>query len=337
MWQTRNDNHVDPLVADPEFSAWPSFFNQMFPHNKDINKYLMSDETKRISSGEFFVATELRKLLSPHAKLINQPDNTNIRVFYFPFKSIKAENSEELNNLHLAKVIVLLQMLANPNLVMNENKLPQPWILLINSLNNGEYGLNALRLLFSYGLSYEKFLVELRFVIKQTLQDKPEVSLLETINSTDEMFEQFLCDNSARTEYLKEEISRCCGIFRPVLDLTKNDPSLITYQDLRQAYRAYRSGDYSDAFTHYRNAYLSLSALKTIGNQNYLITEDYEIRFQKCKNYMRICESLQHTFSGHSLFATLYGCFWHPTPPHQEHEEQKALLGKDKIIPAINH
>lgn len=318
MWQTKNENHVDQLVADPEFSVSFSFFSERFPYDKNISDYLVSRETKRTSNGEFFVAAQLRKLLAPHAKLINQPGNTNIKLLYFPFKTIKAGTSEEVNNLYLAKVIVLLQFLTNPDLIMNGNKLPKPWILLANSFNNGEYGLNTVKLLFSYGLSYEKFLFELHFVIKQ--------SVVEMMDCTSEMFEAFLCDNSTTTEDLKEKISRCCGIFRPVLDLRRNDPSLIAYQDLREAYRAYRNSDYSGAVTHYRNAYLSLSALKTLSNQHDLITGDYEKRSQQCKDYMRICESLQRTLPHDSLITTLYGLFWGAALPPQENGEQQSLL-----------
>lgn len=315
---------VAPLVADPKISEGIFVAYQQFPYLMHLNEYCLSTDIAKTNNGDFVVAARLKLLLTPYAPLINRPDVTNCRIFCSFFPLIRSKNTEEINEVHLSKVIVLLQLLANPNLVMNGNNPSPPWSLLKNSFNNGQFGLDALMLLFSYGLSYETFLKELQLFINQSKNGLTFSAINNDLNA----LEKFLHDNSSFDE--KDNLSQSCGIDRHILDLRRDNGYSTVYQDLRFAYKAYKDNNYSTALTHYKNAYILLERLKNQEGLNYVIVNDYDKRSQKCKEYIKICRVLEKK-EAYFPFFSLYNLFSYTkiSSNHQE-EDQQALLETEK-------
>lgn len=305
----RNDDVIHPLVADIEFtqSLMQSLTSPSeFPYLEKLNEYFLTWETTRNEDGDFVKALELKELLVPYANLINRPDICRWRIFYSFFISISHEKTDEENQLCLAQVIVLLQFLANPDLTMNENKVSRSSSILLNNIfKNTEFELDVLNLLFSYGLSYERFLEELLFVM-QSIDQIRHLSTLKTVQS----LETFISTASIEE---KNTLSRLSGIYRPIFDVQRNNIQISAYLLLRNAYRAYREHDYVRASNFYTLASNTLTALSTKPELNSLIQKDYNSRSHRCEEYVKKCsnlrESQKNSYSSFNFtFFQLIGC-----------------------------
>lgn len=155
-----------PLLERPRNSLLNMFSSMWSPSSipKKWMSYVSDTNTSRTPKGNFVVAERLRKFLSPYrAELINDVDQFSfikLTLFFSFFAQLEDKNlTEEVKELHLSKVVVLLQLLADPN--SSNSPLSFPNNFLWSTFDSEQSGLDILNLLFSYGLDYKKFLLNL--------------------------------------------------------------------------------------------------------------------------------------------------------------------------------
>lgn len=160
MWE--NTKQVLPLVS-PKFhyqSGLMDCIQRSWLGNKWY-KYLQSTDVSVDTHRNYLVVEELRKLLLPYKSVLditNSPEQ--LRIFGAFFAYVFVGTPEEVT-LNLAKIVVLLELHVNPNLRLGDCALsPRLWNVF--DQKDVRLPLDTLNLLFSYGLTYENFLIERR-------------------------------------------------------------------------------------------------------------------------------------------------------------------------------
>lgn len=301
--KTRN---IVPLVLEPDQSAWTDRVKrQSIP--LDWIAYARSCDTTKDSYDQFTLPEKLRVFLENYQHRINYPSGASGRMIFFSFfVQINKTNSSEVNNLHLSKVIVLLQLLADPNLSMSEHN--KSAFLLHSLFEMGQLGLDTLHVLFSYGLTYEKFLLSLVFFIKTYITDNVDQEVILGLLES---------SSTVKMEFSKETNNL---IYKPILDISENNAYTQVYQYLRMAYASYQQTSYQQAAEFYQKASETLTQVLDTNELNPIIRKDYCWRREQSERYSEICQHLFHQKQssgvelGHSdIFSTISSFFFTST------------------------
>lgn len=186
MWQKKISGSIIPLVSDLSADCNASVHNFISRAllAEEWNIYANSTNIAKDKNGDFIVKKELIKFLSPYKDIINVPTNTtHFRMIFSFLIKISPKNRIEINELHLSKVIVLLQLFADVNLPVSDR------ISYINPLesifSDHRMGRDVLNLLFSYGLNYEIFLHHLNRFCLSRGRDNIDPKILELTDNND--------------------------------------------------------------------------------------------------------------------------------------------------------
>lgn len=297
---SRPKNEPTPLVAHNPKST-PGTFERIFgnysgPEYTQLTQYI-KNEDKSKEEGHYKVAENLRAFLATRKSDINIPF-LNVRTIY-SFIPYCTENESE-TELRLAKCIVCLQLLADPNLPMNEKT---DIHLLDNFFSIRNFSTDHLNLLFSYGLSQASFQHSFETYIKRHIAHKSSKENASSKTQSALFKLKKLLSNDTSTEE-KNKFAHKFQIHPAALDVTeKYNPYILVHQLLKQSYEAYLQADYQNAADQYHEAEMLLNEFQSNENLSAVIAKDYAMRSEKCAKYRKICllkinnkENSHHTF-----------------------------------------
>lgn len=265
--RSRN-NGILPIVMDeaPPLEPLPpsNFFSRIVATAwsttsipRKWQDYLSSKSLEKNLEGNFIVAENLRNFLLPYKHLINEPVSEFVKItmfFQFFFQLDDITLHPKIRELYLAQVVVLLQLLADPN----SSKSPYTfrYNFLWNTFKTGAAGLDILNLLFSYGLAYKNF----------------------DINRS--RFVQFLATQEKQI------------IYQPILDISSENEYIRTYHLLSSAYSNYKNTDYKEAARLYDEACQLLDKFTSQPELSDTIRKDYLWRLSRAAVYRDQCYDL---------------------------------------------
>ncbi len=295
MWPTTKT--IMPIVSNQttEENHWFDFntLSQWWMPTTWMD-FVTDTNTQKDSEGNFIVAKNLEKFLRPYRHCLNTPDTySKHRIFSSFFVQVYHKNSNRKNEIHLSKVIVLLKLLVDPNLPVSTSSICA--LSLGNIFEKCPIGFDALNLLFSYGYSYERFLIGLQIYVYEQIDEKRIIDSRDqyVASTNDHAFIQKELNNTAES---KDSFAHQYGIDRRMLDIAEDNPYIQVFQALRNAYKAYQASDHKTAGNLYQKAYRLLRILKQQDGLSDVIKKDYQRRYEESKQYYAICrESLTFT------------------------------------------
>lgn len=243
--------------------------------------YLRSNATKKNSEGNFVVAENLRRFLLPYQALIDESSSSIVKLpIFFDFFAQLGDTTlkAELKELHLAKMVVLLQLLADPNLSNSSHPLVKN--LLWSTFQNEQLGVDTLNLLFSYGLTYQNFLLSLSVFFNRKMG----------VPTTQDDLLQILRSPEDEKDRIMEE--KPGVLYRPILNVLPDSEYIRTYGLLSSAYLNYRNADYAEAARCYDEASELLNKFASQTDLSKPLRDDYLLRLRKSTEYRDQCYAL---------------------------------------------
>lgn len=293
-----------PLVAR-ESKTSASFLGINLLNNpveecEQLASYEKSQDVSKNSEGEYVVAVQLRSFLAKYQNRINVAFyGTRFIHHFIPYHILDSKLDQESNRhlleLRLAKCIVCLQLLADPNLPAHD--MPnQPTIYLLSSFfAKNRFSQNNLNLLFSYGLSYHSYREAFKVYIKNTIYkhyaDDTAKEIEIELGQSWKQLESCLSDCASNEE--KDIFAKKYKVCREALEVIEKDNSYIQcYKYLKQAYEFYIQNHYIKAAHYYHAAEKLLTGFQLDKTLSPLILQDYAMRMTKCAAYHNACQNL---------------------------------------------
>lgn len=284
---------IEPLVAHPFptqpriFTLYSDVWHRSSAWSLELSKLKESRDISKTQSDEFSVVVKLKEHLAPYRNSINIPGSWQQRLI-FPLRLYKSHSgfSAAQRELELSKCLAFLQLGANPDLRIDLNN--PGWTMLYGCFAPERFDVDSVNLLFSYGLSFKTY----QHALEEHMRESKSLFTKDSSKTIREL-SCYLSDEATDEE--KIFFCQAYGCSTEALEVNADNLFYKCYATLRDAYTEVKAKQYSNAcqlYTIAMNYLANFKCEKLYPHLSPAIRADYQMRYNKCVQYIKACEAL---------------------------------------------